>query len=409
MLSACDRSRLLREVTRAGSCRHPIRLVGQSTNLATGEWVERELIVACKDRRSRVCPACSERYETDAWIIAAAGVNGGKGVPDSVAGEPRLFVTVTAPSFGSVHTRGSNGACVRRRARSPKTCQHGVPTWCDHLHEDGDRVLGHPLCPSCFDAEGAVRWNAHSTWLWSEMIRRARQNIVNELGTSRRRAARSLRLEYVKVVELQHRGLIHFHALIRLDAPDLRRPPSSAGLARAVRRAIRTTRVGDETGNYQFGSIADVRDLGASEGDVKGAATYLAKYVTKTAGGTLELARRFRDRRSITVAVRDEHLQRLALIAWDLGLHRHANTVGYSGQFLTKSRGYSTTFTKLRAARAAYWNAAHDPDPCDVRYRFDGRGYDDPRAAELADVIAQLDRERRRDERRRAKEKDDHH
>lgn len=409
MLSASDRMRLLREVTRAGSCRHPIRLIGQSTNLATGEWIERELTIACKDRRARVCPACSERYETDAWIIVAAGVNGGKGVPDTVVNAPRLFVTVTAPSFGSVHTQGLHGECVRSRTRSPRLCEHGVPTRCRSRHDDGDPVLGHPVCPLCFDAEGAILWNAHASRLWSEMIRGVRQNLVNALGSTRRRAAGSIRLEYVKVVELQRRGLIHFHALIRLDAPELVRTPSGEVVGRAVSRAIRSTTIADETGEYRFGSVLDVRDLGIELADVKGAATYLAKYVTKTAGGTLELARRFPHRRTIDSAVSDEHLRRLALVAWDLGFERHAHTLGYRGQFLTKSRGYSTTFRELRAARQAYWKPVPDSDPHDARYRYYGRGYDDPRASELADVMAHLDRERRRDERRAAKEGVDNH
>ncbi len=394
---------------RAGSCSHPARLVGQSVNLVTGEWAEREFKIACKDRdrRAKICLACSERYETDAWIIAASGVNGGKGVSVSVSSSPRLFVTVTAPSFGPVHTRGPAGGCVATSPRRPGRCVHGAPTSCDVRHEVGDALLGHPLCSACFDATGAILWNAQSTRLWSETIRRARQNLVHELGTSRRKVGRSIRLEYVKVVEMQRRGLVHFHALVRLDAsPDV---PHCDGaiLARAVRQAIRTTQVHDEAGEYRFGSVADVQVLGEDVSDVKGAASYLAKYVTKTASGTLELARRFSSRAQIERAVADEHLRALALTAWDLKMTRHANTLGYRGQFLTKSRGYSTTFAQLRAARRAYWNASIEPDPEESHYLFDGRGYDDPRGAELAEVLAHMDRDRRREERRSAKERDD--
>jgi hypothetical protein len=38
----------------------------------------------------------------------------------------------------------------------------------------------------------------------------------------------------------------------------------------------------------------------------------------------------------------------------DLGFRRHAHHLGYSGHFLTKSRGYSTTFGALRGARAMW-------------------------------------------------------
>ena len=407
MLSDEHRSRLLREVVRAVSCSYPVRLVGQSVNLATGEWAERQFKIACKDRRRSVCAACSERYETDAWIIAAAGINGGKGVPESVSFSPRLFVTVTAPSFGAVHTRGIAGGCVVANPHRPGCCVHGVPTNCQLVHDATDARIGHPLCASCFDVTGAIWWNAQSTRLWSETIRRARQNLMHELGTSRRKGSHSIRLEYVKVVEMQRRGLVHFHALVRLDESAEVASCDGAILARAVRQAIRTTRTHDGAGEYRFGRVADVQILGEGVSDVKGAANYLAKYVTKTASGTLELARRFSSRAGIERVVADEHLRELALTAWDLGMTRHANTLGYRGQFLTKSRGYSTTFAELRAARRAYWNPSTDPDPEESHYLFDGRGYDDPRGAELAEVLAQLDRERRRDERRSAKEKDD--
>jgi hypothetical protein len=60
---------------------------------------------ACGDRRASVCPTCAETYRADTWQLVAAGMRGGKGVPETVAGHPTLFVTLTAPSFGVVHTR----------------------------------------------------------------------------------------------------------------------------------------------------------------------------------------------------------------------------------------------------------------------------------------------------------------
>ncbi len=406
MLSAEDRSRLLRQVTRVSSCRHPIRLIGQSTNLVTGEWTERELRLACKDRRFAVCPACSERYETDAWIIMATGVNGGKGVPETVARAPRLFVTVTAPSFGAVHRANSSGQCVARSPRQGVRCPHYRATWCDESHDEHGVDVGRPLCIECADLEGAVEWNAHASVLFSEMIRRARQNVITAMGLSRRRAGSRVRLEYAKVAELQRRGLVHFHAIVRLDLPGDVAAPEVLFLAHALRSAVRSTSVRDQERDFRFGSVVDVQPLGESARDVAHAASYLAKYVTKTASGNLELARRFSRRSQIARAVADPYRCRLVECAWDLGYERHANTVGYRGQFLTKSRGYSTTFANLRAARVAFWNPAGDADPVRTLYRFDGRGYDDPRAAELAEILAQLDRERRREERRLVKEKD---
>ncbi|HEV2360505.1 MAG TPA: replication initiator [Acidimicrobiales bacterium] len=394
-----ESARLLREVVLAGTCSHPVRLTGEAVNTVTGEVEPRGFKVACKDRRSSVCSACSDRYETDAWIIVAAGVNGGKGVPDSVLRAPRLFVTVTAPSFGLVHTISAGGRCVERGRAEPPMCGHGHPRRCREHHAADDAVLGHPLCDQCFEADRAVLWNASSSRLWSEMLRRARRNVATEMGLAQELSRSDMSLQYVKVVELQRRGLVHFHALVRLDSGGEQVLGASEAM-RSVDEAIQAVEVTDMTGSFRFGGVRDIQDLGQSADDVRNAASYLAKYVTKTASGSLELAHRFASRRQISEGVADIHLRTLALRAWDLGMERHANTLGYRGQFLTKSRRYSTTFGELRAAWAAYWSTGVEGDPLESSYRFDGRGYDDPRGGDLAEVLAQLDRERRSEERR---------
>ena len=55
---------------------------------------------ACGNRRAAVCPACAEYYRADAYQLILAGLRGGKGIPDTVAGHPAVFATLTAPSFG---------------------------------------------------------------------------------------------------------------------------------------------------------------------------------------------------------------------------------------------------------------------------------------------------------------------
>jgi len=394
----------------AGSCSHPIRLRGELINLATGELTEQALKVACKDRRASVCPACSERYAIDAWIIAASGINGGKGVPESVASLPRIFVTVTAPSFGAVHTITKRGTCATN-ARGSR-CPHGVSSSCPIRHQPKDSQLGHPLCDACFDAEGAILWNAHSSRLWSRTIQQARRNLAAEAGLSQRAARTGVTFHYLKVVELQRRGLVHFHALVRLDEVAVSVELSTGQLSQALRRAISNVMLEDSGREYRWGRVVDVQDLGLSDRDVRSVATYLAKYVTKTASGSLELAYRFRTRRQIRGAVEDPHLKRLATAAWDLSfepeyerlaLRRHAHTLGYRGHFITKSRHYSTTFGALRDVRAAFMAPSPDNDGYQTSYTYSGRGYDDERSTELAGVLAELNRQRRIEVRRHVK------
>ena len=115
-MNSLERSLLLREVGLSGNCSHPIRLSGEMVNLATGEIGPGALRVACKDRRQAICPACSYLYKADAWVLVSTGLVGGKGVDDAVSNHPRLFVTLTAPSFGAVHTITARGDCVTRRS-----------------------------------------------------------------------------------------------------------------------------------------------------------------------------------------------------------------------------------------------------------------------------------------------------
>ena len=61
------------------------------------------LLVACRNRRASRCPPCAEFYRADTYQLIRAGLVGGKNVPDTVAGHPKVFATLTAPSFGPVH------------------------------------------------------------------------------------------------------------------------------------------------------------------------------------------------------------------------------------------------------------------------------------------------------------------
>ncbi len=69
------------------------------------------LLKACGNRRASVCPSCSATYQADSFQLLAAGLRGGKGVPETVAAHPRLFVTFTAPSLRpGPHPQGPRAA-----------------------------------------------------------------------------------------------------------------------------------------------------------------------------------------------------------------------------------------------------------------------------------------------------------
>ena len=111
------------QVAATGHCAHPVRLQGtvDHADRETGEVrtvydtagePDATLLKACGNRRASRCPSCSATYQADQFQLLAAGLRGGKGVPESVTGHPRLFVTFTAPSFGQVHTRKAQGRLV---------------------------------------------------------------------------------------------------------------------------------------------------------------------------------------------------------------------------------------------------------------------------------------------------------
>ena len=75
------------------------------------------LPIACKTRRASRCPPCAEVYSADTYQLIRAGLSGGKGVPETVATHPCVFTTLTAPSFGPVHTRHVRRHSCRDKSR----------------------------------------------------------------------------------------------------------------------------------------------------------------------------------------------------------------------------------------------------------------------------------------------------
>ncbi len=412
---ACWRT-VLAEVDQAGLCAHPIRLRGITLDRTTGELVEGAILVPCKDRRAAVCPSCSRLYQSDAWHLVAAGIRGGKGVSSDVVDHPQLFVTLTAPSFGAVHGRSVTGQGVVRpcRPRRGGPCPHGRSTCCFRRHGADDAVLGDPLCPDCFDYLGAVLWNAHVPRLWL----RTALNLYLEVGRattlSDRQVRAVVRLSYIKVVEFQRRGLVHVHLVLRADgrAGPEEAPPrwlDVGVLGDAVRRSIARGGVrvpivaGTQLARASWGPEHDVRPLlPGAEAEGAAVAAYVAKYATKTADGTGCLAHPIRSAAQLERLGVRPHIARLVRTAWALGrrkelaplsLRAHAHTLGYTGQFSSKSLRYSTTFSALRDARVLYVKGRLSGEPdYDGEWRYAGRGYSHPEADELAHSLFEASR-----------------
>ncbi len=388
------------QVARAGYCERPVRLAGvvEHVDQATGEVrtvfdtaskPDGTILKACGDRRAARCQPCSEVYRYDAYQLVAAGLRGGKGVPATVREHPAIFATVTAPSFGPVHTRRTQGTLVLpcHPYRQGRRCPHGRRAGCWRRHDEHDPALGVPLCVECYDAGGQVVWNALVPELWRRTVIYLRRSLARQAGMTAAQLNQTVRVSYAKVAEYQRRGAVHLHAVIRLDAADAHGPEhappppcfTAALLAAAVRQAAREVRVPWPAAVERpaalrgWGAQLELEPVATGPGAISAerVAGYVAKYATKatdaispTLGqpiGRAHLA-------GLEAAGVPAHLAALVRAAWQLGarpglarlkLRRWAHTFGYGGHFATKSRRYSTTFRDLRAARRAHATGRH--------------------------------------------------
>lgn len=182
----------------------------------------RQLLIPCANRRETVCPPCSGTYKKDARQVVRAGLTGGKGIPETITAHPCVFATLTAPSFGPVHSRRMRGntmlPCRPRRDRKERRCPHGRDISCPTRHVEGDPRTGRPLCVDCYDYESAVLFNASAGDLWRRFTTYLPRHLARTLGITQKRLHSLVRVRYVKVAEYQHRGVVHYHAVIRLDA-----------------------------------------------------------------------------------------------------------------------------------------------------------------------------------------------
>lgn len=200
-----------RRAESVGMCAHPIQLVG------TDEYGRNQVVwTRCNNRRAAVCPSCSDLYARDTWQLVHAGAAGGHhDMPENVADRPQVFTTLTAPSFGAVHS--STGVCRDpRRVNGYTRCWHGKPLWCSHIHDHGAARVGEPLCGDCYDYLGHVLFAWHLPELWRRFTITLRRTLVKTLKAIGHQPG-SVRISFVKVTEMQARAVPHIHALIRLD------------------------------------------------------------------------------------------------------------------------------------------------------------------------------------------------
>ncbi|MFD5255779.1 replication initiator protein RepSA [Streptomyces bobili] len=429
--SAADYARWEDQIRRTGGCSDPIHLTGWTLtkDKTTGETLHHystenepggRLRLACGNRRASRCPSCAWTYAGDTYHLIRAGLAGDdrRDIPAAVRDHPRVFVTLTAPSFGPVHNRPD----------------HGGPCRCGDRHASDAPELGTALDPAAYDYAGAVLFNNHAGQLWQRFTTRLRRELAARGGLARRELADHLRVSYGKVAEFQKRGALHFHAVIRIDGPDgPGTPPPTWATVALLEDAIRAAAAHSYTSvsvlatadqparTFRWGRQLDVRPVKAfgdgSDITEQAVASYVAKYATKAAENTGTLDRRIGELSELDRHGVPDHTRRLITACRDLDalypdrrLWAWAHMLGFRGHFSSKSRAYSTTLGALRQERADFRAAQEasalglddrEPDTVLVLtdWQYAGHGHT-PGEAALAATIArdlQTNRETARD------------
>jgi hypothetical protein len=244
-----------------------------------------------------------------------------------------------------------------------------------------------------------VLWQAHAGRLWNRFTLATRRQFATAAGVGVRGLAKRARVSFVRVAEFQRRGLIHLHAVIRVDGPDgPTDPPPPWGTAELLDQAVRaahaavlvrtpyTAAVGEL--ELRWGDRLDVQPIRAAAegatGDRARVASYIAKYVTKSAEDAGIRATRLHSLADLDRTHITPHARRMAQTCWQLGglaEYRHlrlrawAHVLGYRGRASSKSRYYSTTLGALRDARAEHLSPRTPGTVRDRQWTYAGRGY----------------------------------
>jgi hypothetical protein len=283
-------------------------------------------------------------------------------IPDTIIEHPCVFATLTAPSFGPVHSRRMRGKtvlpCRPRRDAKQRRCPHGRDISCAVRHQDDDPRLGRPLCDDCYDYTAAVLFNACAGALWRRFVTYLPRHLARLLGITQKQFRQQVTVRYVKVAEYQLRGVVHYHAVIRLDAPGDGYQPPPPGydadlLCDAITQAAAAVHLalGPEPGHPDipalrlgFGAQTDPRPIRrhhttGQQLTVRAVANYIAKYATKTFTAPGLPDHRLCAAGDIETLSCPDHYRQMIATAWQLGrpsacgeqLRKWAHMLGFGG------------------------------------------------------------------------------
>ncbi len=318
-------------------CSHPLHLRATEVHTGTGEVRRRELRRRCGSRLQSKCESCSALYAGDAREVIASGTTDGGAF---------TWLTLTAPGadvFGAVHSGPTK--------RGKRRCA------CGRYHRPDDARLGTPVDPVTYDYGAAARFNATLSRRFTVLMQKLRR-LTGE------------RLDFVRVVEFQRRGLTHVHALVRgVVSSEMLGVAVRGGVNPRTGRRIRPV----TSGGFGFGPQCDAQPV-TDVGRVGSYMRKLIRYAVKAAGDDLpdgsRHARAMARAGAHSIGCSD------AFGGWcsdepgrlpdptreTCRRHRAARRGwGFRGHVLAASRRWGMTFSALRAARRAWVAASLGP------------------------------------------------
>lgn len=306
--------------TLARCCWQPTRIPPLSTP-------DHPIFLRCHTSNAAACAPCAELYRLDwrsiffsgAMVNPNASEEEAERVSAALDGTSFLFLTLTAPSFGTVHR-------VATPANPKQRGQH-----CKRVHKGKEQGLaGVPIDKDSYKYRSQVLWNYFSSSLW------------NATATNLKKLIPGVQWAYVR--EWQARGAIHYHAILRLP----KSVPATKAIAGKVKTCAKTTRTWAKSREIAWGKQAACEIIAPTTRDGQMTIGYLAKMITYS---TKSFGDHLRENR-IPSAAYDTLAQRLAKAAGKLKHpgHRangcksqcHTNW-GARGSKCGKTRGWSIT------------------------------------------------------------------
>ncbi len=280
----------------------------------------------------------------------------------------------------------------RERARR---CPHGRDISCPRRHGEDDPRLGRPLCADCYDYDRRRPVQRLRGGSVAPVHHLPASLLGPPAGASPRgSSAPWSRIRYVKVAEYQARGVVHFHAIIRLDAPGERLAATPPGFTADMlcrrhppgrrRRRHHQTRPGPSrdrpAADLRFGTQGTdarpvrpataarhrPRAVGPGRGQLHRQVRHQGPRRSRHPRPAYPLRARPRRPALLSPLPADDRYRvaarrRQARLPAATRLCKWAHMLGYGGHFLTKSRRYSTTFGLLRRARTEHRSQSTPP------------------------------------------------